>query len=57
VRTSDATCATEVVVPSLKIKRALPLNQPVTLEFTPQKTGDIEFVCGMGMLRGTIVVQ
>lgn len=57
VRTSDATCATEVAVPSLKIKRALPLNQAVTLEFTPRKTGDVEFVCGMGMLRGTIVVQ
>jgi plastocyanin len=57
VRTSDATCATEVAVPSLKIKRALPLNQAVTLEFTPEKTGDIEFVCGMNMLRGTIVVQ
>ena len=57
VRTSDATCATEVAIPSLKIKRALPLNQPVTVEFTPQKTGDVEFACGMGMLRGTIVVQ
>lgn len=57
VRTSDATCATEVMIPALNIKRALPLNQPVTLEFTPQKTGNVEFVCGMGMLRGTIVVR
>jgi plastocyanin len=57
VRTSDATCGTEVAIPALKIKRALPLNQPVTVELTPQKTGEVEFVCGMGMLRGTIVVQ
>jgi plastocyanin domain-containing protein len=57
VRTSDATCGTEVAIPALNIKRALPLNQPVTLELTPQKTGEMEFVCGMGMLRGTIVVQ
>ena len=57
VRTTDATCATEVTIPALNIKRALPLNEPVTVEFTPQKTGDVEFVCGMGMLRGTIVVQ
>jgi RND family efflux transporter MFP subunit len=57
VRTSDATCATEVMIPTLNIKRLLPLNQPVTVEFTPQKTGNVEFVCGTGMLRGTIVVQ
>jgi hypothetical protein len=57
VRTTDATCAKEIVIPMLNLKRTLPLNQPVTVELTPQKTGDIEFVCGMGMLRGTIVVQ
>jgi len=57
VRTTDATCATEVMIPTLNIKRALPLNEPVTVEFTPQKTGDVEFICGMRMLRGTIVVQ
>jgi plastocyanin domain-containing protein len=28
------------MIPTLNIKRALPLNQPVTVEFTPQKTGD-----------------
>jgi cobalt-zinc-cadmium efflux system membrane fusion protein len=57
VRTSDATCATEVVIPTFNIKRALPLNQPVTVEFTPQKTGDVEFTCGMQMFKGTVVVQ
>jgi cobalt-zinc-cadmium efflux system membrane fusion protein len=57
VRTSDANCGTEVVIPALNIKRVLPLNQPVTVELTPQKAGDVEFACGMGMLRGTIVVQ
>jgi cobalt-zinc-cadmium efflux system membrane fusion protein len=57
VRTTDATCGTEVTIPSLSLTRALPLNQPVDVEFTPQKAGDVEFVCGMGMLKGTIVVQ
>ena len=56
VRTSDATCATEVTIPSLKITRALPLNQPVAIELTPAASGDIEFICGMQMLRGAIVV-
>jgi plastocyanin domain-containing protein len=57
LRTTDATCATEVSVPSLKIKRALPLNQPVDIEFTPDRTGEIAFACGMGMLSGTLAVD
>jgi RND family efflux transporter MFP subunit len=57
VRTTDKTCATEVVFPSLKIKRALPLNEPVLIEFTPAKTGEIAFACGMNMLKGMVVVQ
>jgi membrane fusion protein, heavy metal efflux system len=57
VRTTDKTCGTEVVFPSLSIRRALPLNEPVIVEFTPKSSGEIGFVCGMNMLRGTVVVQ
>jgi membrane fusion protein, heavy metal efflux system len=57
VRTTDKTCGTEVVFPSLNIKRPLPLNEPVVIEFTPAKSGDIAFACGMNMLHGTIIVQ
>jgi RND family efflux transporter MFP subunit len=57
VRTTDKTCATEVVFPSLNIRRPLPLNQPVAIEITPKSSGEIGFACGMNMLRGTIVAQ
>jgi plastocyanin domain-containing protein len=57
VRTTDKTCGTEIVFPSLNIKRALPLNQPVTIEFTPAKTGKIAFACGTNMLRGLVVIE
>ena len=57
VRTTDKTCATEVVFPSLKIKRALPLNEPVLIDFTPSKTGHVAFACGMNMLKGVVVVE
>jgi cobalt-zinc-cadmium efflux system membrane fusion protein len=57
VRTTDKTCGTEVVFPSLSIRRSLPLNEPVVIEFTPRNSGEIGFVCGMNMLRGTVVVQ
>jgi RND family efflux transporter MFP subunit len=57
VRTTDKTCATDVVFPSLNIRRALPLNEPVAIEFTPANAGDVAFSCGMDMLKGTVVVQ
>jgi Cu+-exporting ATPase len=56
VRVTDKTCGTEIVFPSLNIKRALPLNDPVAIEFTPEKAGELGFVCGMNMLKGTVVV-
>jgi len=57
VRTTDKTCGTEVVFPSLNIRRPLPLNEPVVIEFTPRSPGEVAFVCGMNMLRGTVVIQ
>ena len=57
LRTTDKTCGTEVVFPSLSIKRTLPLNEPVVIEFTPTKGGDVAFACGMNMLHGTVVVE
>jgi plastocyanin domain-containing protein len=57
VRTTDETCATEVVFPAFEIKRALPLNEPVEVEFTPREAGEIAFACAMDMLRGTIPVD
>src|SRR5947208_2778006 len=38
-RKVSATCATEVVLPDYGIRRALPLNEAVTVEFTPEKPG------------------
>jgi hypothetical protein len=57
VRTTDETCATEVVFPSLKIRRSLPRDKPVLIEFTPKKSGEIAFACGMNMFTGAVVVE
>ncbi|MGH9337470.1 MAG: efflux RND transporter periplasmic adaptor subunit, partial [Vicinamibacteria bacterium] len=57
VRTSDKTCGTEILFPGLDIRKDLPLNEPVVVEFTPEKAGEIAFACGMGMLQGRIVVE
>lgn len=61
VRTTDKACETEVVFPSLNIKRGLPLNEPVVIVFTPVKSEDTAFACvyehaarhGCGAVRWT----
>ncbi len=50
-------CGNKVVFPSLNIKKNLPVGKPVTVKITPDKSGDIAFTCGMGMMKGNIVVQ
>jgi membrane fusion protein, heavy metal efflux system len=57
IRTTEKTCGKEVVFPSLNVRRALPLNQPVTIELAPNASGEIGFVCGVNMLQGTVVVH
>jgi RND family efflux transporter MFP subunit len=57
IRTTDKTCGTDVVFPSLNIRRALPLNEPVQIEFTPARSGAIAFACGMNMLNGVVIVE
>ena len=56
-RRVSATCATEVVLSDYGIRRTLPLDEPVVVEFTPEKSGEFTFSCGMGMLRGSLIVK
>jgi plastocyanin domain-containing protein len=57
IRKVSATCGTQIVIAEYDIKRALPLNEPVLVKFTPKKTGTFAFTCGMGMLRGSLIVR
>lgn len=55
-RTEDVACGKEVRIPSLGIRKALPVGKEVVVKFTPSKTGSIAFTCGMKMMKGSIVV-
>jgi plastocyanin domain-containing protein len=56
-RKTDATCATQVQIPSKKIKKDLPLNTPVTVEIGKLEKGNVPFSCGMNMINGNLHVQ
>lgn len=49
-------CSKEVVFPTLGIRRELPPNVPVTIDFPARTVGEYEFHCGMNMIRGKVVV-
>jgi plastocyanin domain-containing protein len=57
-RTTDATCATELLIAGTDIKADLPLNKPVEIAWTPTKAGQVKFGCAMDMMvSGMLLVE
>ncbi len=57
-RTTDATCATELVIDGTDIKVALPLGKQVEVAWTPRKAGSVKFGCAMDMMvSGVLLVE
>lgn len=50
-------CGSTVVFKTLKLSGECATGKSVTLKFTPSKKGEIPFTCGMGMLKGKVVVK
>ena len=57
VRTESATCSEMVLLPDFNRSAKLPEGETVPVEFLPDKPGEYEFQCQMGMLRGKLVVE
>ena len=56
-RKDSNSCLEEIVFPDFKIKKPLPLNEKVTIEITPDKKGEFDFSCAMGMFQGKLIVK
>ncbi len=55
-RKTDETCAKQIVIADENLEADLPLDKPVTLSFTPKRTGEIKYACGMDMITGVLEI-
>jgi plastocyanin domain-containing protein len=56
-REESAACSEMVLFGDFGKSAKLPEGETVAVEFLPEKPGEYEFACQMGMLRGKLVVE
>ncbi len=56
-RTTNETCATEIVSQELGINKQLPLNTPVAVDIPTGDAKSITFACGMKMFTSTVIIK
>ncbi len=56
-RQETAACSETVIFPDFQKSANLPPGEIVPIEFTPEKPGEYQFNCQMGMLRGKLIVE
>ena len=56
-RDETTSCSEQLVFGDFGIARNLPPFKTTPIEFTPEKTGEFVFTCGMNMLRGKLIVE
>ena len=57
VRTTDDTCAKEVVFPEIKLEKELPLRTAVNVDIPTTDARTLTFQCGMAMYKSAVVIQ
>jgi plastocyanin domain-containing protein len=56
-RDETSSCSEQVVFGDFGVIKNLPAFKNTTVEFTPDKSGEFTFTCGMNMLRGKLIVE
>jgi plastocyanin domain-containing protein len=56
-RDETASCSERVVFGDFGIARDLSAFKTTSIEFTPEKSGEFSFTCGMSMMRGKLIVE
>lgn len=56
-RDETSSCSEQIIFGDFGIARNLPAYKNTPIEFTPDKSGEFTFTCGMNMLRGKLIVE
>lgn len=56
-RDETADCSDTIVFGDFNIRKPLPAYKTTAIEFTPEEEGEYVFTCGMGMMRGKLIVR
>jgi plastocyanin domain-containing protein len=56
-RQESASCSEMVLFPDFDKSAKLPEGETITIEFTPEKPGEYDFQCQMGMFHGKLIVE
>ena len=56
-RDETSSCSEQVIFSDFGIAKDLPAFKTTPIEFTPDQAGEFNFVCGMNMLRGKLIVE
>ena len=56
-RDEENSCSEELLMPDFSVRRDLPAFKTTLVELLPKEAGTFTFTCGMGMLRGSLVVK
>ena len=56
IRKDPSGCLEEIIMPDFGIAVKLPVNQPHVVSFTPQRTGEFTYTCGMRMFSAKVRV-
>ena len=56
-RREKSGCASTLVIRDLSIRKDVASGSAVTIKFTPEEPGEIPFECGMGMIRGRVIIK
>lgn len=56
-RDETSACSEQVIFGDFGIARDLPAYKTTAIEFTPDRSGEYTFTCGMNMLRGKLIVR
>lgn len=56
-RRETSSCSEEIVIPDFGVRRFLPAHQQTTVDLPASGPGVHDFMCGMSMLHGRLIVE